>query len=167
MEENYLEQITEATSKGDYKNIGRLVRKAKRKGYQTEDLINALSAGMIDVSNKYKNKGMYLDDIIKAAGSFEVGVQSIGISDEEKEPEKRVVLAVLGGPWTIGTNIVSANLKANGFQVINAGSDISTEQVIKTISESEARILASAIYLVQTTSEIEKLENDGIYIKRK
>jgi uroporphyrinogen decarboxylase len=160
MEESYLEQITEATSKGDYKNIGRLVRKAKRKGYETEDLINALSAGLIDVSNKYKSKGMYLDDIIKAAGSFEVGVQSIGISDEEREPEKKVVLAVLGGPWTIGTNIVTANLKANGFQVINAGSDISTEQVVKAISESKARILASAIYLVQTTNEIEKLENE-------
>jgi len=160
MEQQYLEQITEATSKGDYKNVGRLVRKAKRQGYSIDDITKALSAGLTDVSNKYKTKGMYLDDIIKAAGSFEVGIQSLGIPEEEKEPEKKVVLAVLGGPWTIGTNIVSANLKAHGFEVINAGSDISPEKVVKTVLESKARILASAIYLVQTTPEIEKLENE-------
>ena len=160
MEEQYLEQITEATSKGDYKNVGRLVRKAKRQGYSIDDITKALSAGLTDVSNKYKTKGMYLDDIIKAAGSFEVGIQSLGIPEEEKEPEEKVVLAVLGGPWTIGTNIISANLKAHGFEVINAGSDISPEQVVKTVLESKARIVASAIYLVQTTPEIEKLENE-------
>jgi MtaA/CmuA family methyltransferase len=160
MSNDNLEQITEATSKGDYKSIGKLVRKASRQGTLREDIIQALSAGLSDVSRKYKIKGMYLDDIIKSAGAFEVGIQSLGLSDEPKEPEKRIVLGVMGGPWTIGTNIVSANLKANGFEVINAGSDISPEKIAQVVKESNARLVASAIYLMQSKDQVEKLENE-------
>jgi len=160
MSNDNLEQITEATSKGDYKSIGKLVRKASRQGYSREDIIQALSAGLSDVSKKYKIKGMYLDDIIKSAGAFEVGIQSLGLSDEPKEPEKKIVLGVMGGPWTIGTNIVSANLKANGFEVINAGSDVSPEKIAQVVKESNARIVATAIYLMQSKGQVEKLENE-------
>jgi len=81
MSEDILELITEATSKGNYKEIGRMVRKARRSGFNDEEIIKSLSAGLTDVSKKYKTKGMYLDDIIKAAGAFEVGIQSLGISE--------------------------------------------------------------------------------------
>ena len=160
MSNDNLEQITEATSKGDYKNVGKLVRKASRQGDSREDIIQALSAGLSDVSKKYKIKGMYLDDIIKSAGAFEVGIQSLGLSDEPKEPEKKIVLGVMGGPWTIGTNIVSANLKANGYEVINAGSDVSPERIAQVVKESNAKLLASAIYLMQSKDQVEKLENE-------
>ncbi|GAH29109.1 unnamed protein product, partial [marine sediment metagenome] len=160
MSNDNLEQITEATSKGDYKSIGKLVRKASRQGTSREDIIQALSAGLSDVSKKYKIKGMYLDDIIKSAGAFEVGIQSLGLSDEPKEPEKKIVLGVMGGPWTIGINIVSANLKANGFEVIIAGSDVSPEKIAQVVKESNARIVASAIYLMQSKDQVEKLENE-------
>jgi len=160
MSNDNLEQITEATSKGDYKGVGKLVRKASRQGDSREDIIQALSAGLSDVSKKYKIKGMYLDDIIKSAGAFEVGIQSLGLSDEPKEPEKKIVLGVMGGPWTIGTNIVSANLKANGYEVINAGSDVSPERIAQVVKESNAKILASAIYLMQSKDQVEKLENE-------
>ena len=160
MSKEILEQITEASFKGDYKTIGRLVRKARRQGYSNENIIGALSAGLIDVSEKYKKEGMYLDDIIKAAGAFEAGFQSLGVQDESKEPERRVVLGVMGGPWTIGTNIVAANLKAHGFEVVNAGSDISPEKIAATVKNAKAKIVASAIYLMQSINDIEKLENE-------
>lgn len=160
VDEIFLEQITEATAKGDYKNIGRLVRKARRKELGSEEIIKALSAGLTDVSNKYKTKGMYLDDIIKAAGAFEVGFQSLGISDEIREPEKKVVLGVMGGPWTIGTNIVAANLKAHGFEVIDAGSDISAKDIAESVKKSNAKIVASAIYLMQSSADVAELEEE-------
>jgi uroporphyrinogen decarboxylase len=155
-----LEEITEAVSKGNYKTIGRLVRRLRREGLLNEEIVKALSMGLTDVSDKYKKKGMYLDDIIKAAGTFEVGIQSLGIQDEPKEPEKKVVLGVMGGPWTIGTNIVAANLKAHGFEVIDAGSDISPEMIAKTVKENRAKIVASAIYLMQSEPLVAKLEEE-------
>ncbi|MFW9901654.1 MAG: uroporphyrinogen decarboxylase family protein [Candidatus Thorarchaeota archaeon] len=160
MSENIIEQIIEATFKGEYKLIGRLVRKARRKGSSNEVIINALSTGLIKVSDKYKVEGMYLDDIIKSAGTFEAGYQSLGLQDESKAPEERIVLGVLGGPWTIGTNIVAANLKAHGFEVIDAGSDISPEKIAETVKKSNAKLVASAIYLMQSVKELEKLETE-------
>ncbi len=160
MSSNLLEEITEATSKGDYKSLGKMVRKARRTGHANEDIIKALSEGLTSVSEKYKTKGMYLDDIIMSAGAFEVGVQSLGLAEEPKEPEKKVVLGVMGGPWTIGSNIVAANLKAHGFEVIDAGSDISPEEIAQTVLKSKARIVASAIYLMQSEEEVAKLEKE-------
>ncbi|MBA7630246.1 hypothetical protein ES703_37766 [subsurface metagenome] len=66
----------------------------------------------------------------------------------------------MGGPWTIGINIVSANLKAIGFEVIIAGSDVSPEKIAQVVKESNARIVASAIYLMQSKDQVEKLENE-------
>ena len=160
MSDELFEELTEAVAEGNYKNIGRIVRKAKRKGFKNDNIIKALSSGLMDTSKKYKSKGMYLDDIIKSAGAFEIGYQALGIPDPAKEPEERIVLGVMGGPWTIGTNIVSANLKAQGFEVINAGSDISPEAIAKKVKESEARIVAFAIYLTQTKDEVIKLEEE-------
>lgn len=160
MSDELFEELTEAVAEGNYKNIGRLVRKAKRKGFKNDNIIKALSSGLMDTSKKYKSKGMYLDDIIKSAGAFEIGYQALGIPDPAKEPEERIVIGVMGGPWTIGTNIVSANLKAQGFEVINAGSDISPEAIAKKVKESEARIVAFAIYLTQTKDEVIKLEEE-------
>jgi len=160
LSDELFEELTEAVAEGNYKNIGRIVRKAKRKGFKNDNIIKALSSGLMDTSKKYKSKGMYLDDIIKSAGAFEIGYQALGIPDPAKEPEERIVLGVMGGPWTIGTNIVSANLKAQGFEVINAGSDISPEAIAKKVKESEARIVAFAIYLTQTKDEVIKLEEE-------
>ncbi len=158
MVENIIEQISDATFKGDYKLIGGLVRKARRQGFSNQEIINTLSSGLIKVSEKYKVEGMYLDDIIKAAGTFEAGYQSLGLQDESREPEERIVLGVMGGPWTIGTNIVAANLKAHGFEVIDAGSDITPEKIAETVKNSKAKLVASAIYLMQSIKDAEKLE---------
>ena len=59
-----------------------------------------------------------------------------------KEPEKKVVLGVMGGPWTIGTNIVASNLKAHGFEVIDAGSDVTPEIIAQSVKKNNAKILA-------------------------
>jgi MtaA/CmuA family methyltransferase len=160
MSNEMLEEITEATAEGNYKEIGRLVRKARRKGFRVEEIIEALSSGLTDTSKKYKSKGMYLDDIIKSAGAFEIGFQALGLPDPTKEPEDKIILGVMGGPWTIGTNIVSANLKAHGFEVINAGSDVTPEDIAKKALEMDARIIAFAIYLMQTKGDVSKLEEE-------
>ena len=157
---NILEEITELTLKGKYKEIGKLVRKAKREGYTPQEIIQALSAGITSVSRKYKKEGMYLDDIVVSAAAFEVGARSLPVSDEEKSPEEKVVIGVMGGPWTIGNALVSANLKAHGFEVIDAGSDIPPEKIAQAAADSNAKIVASAIYLMQSQTEVAKLEQE-------
>jgi uroporphyrinogen decarboxylase len=161
LSDNIIEQITQAAYHGDYKTIGSLVRKAKRKNFSPEEIIEALSKGITTISKKYQKEGMYLDNIVLAAGAFELGVQTLQLPKEEpKKPEERIVLGVMGGPWTIGTAIVSANLKAHGFEVIDAGSDVSPEKIAQTVLDSNARLVASAIYLTHSSKEEAKLEEE-------
>ncbi len=162
-----LEQIVINTRNGEYKNIGRLVRKAIKEGIPKQDIVKALSEGLISVSQKYKSEGMYLDDVVMAAAAFELGVRLLPFEEEEeKDPFTRVVIGVMGGPWSIGSSIVAANLKANGFEVIDAGSDVTPEKIAKTTLESDARLVASAIYLTHNAKQIAQLEealwNNGV-----
>ncbi|TFF95297.1 MAG: hypothetical protein EU547_07685, partial [Promethearchaeota archaeon] len=158
MTENLLKDIKQTVIDGDYKSIGRKIRKLKRKNIEEQEIVKALSEGLMDISEKYKTKGMYLDNIVKAAATFELGTTSLRLSDKSQEPEKRVVIGVMGGPWTIGSSIIAANLKAHGFEVIDAGSDITPEDIINTLERSNAKIIASAIYLMQSKDAVEKLE---------
>ncbi len=161
MSNDILEQITEATYEGNYKLIGRLVRKAKREKIPQQYIIKALSSGLTKVTERYKTKGMYLDNIIIAAAAFEVGLQALAIpTDETLEPEKKIVIGVMGGPWTIGPSIISANLKAHGFEVINAGSDVTPEKIAQIAKETGARLVASAIYLTHSSKEVATLEEE-------
>lgn len=160
MTENFLEEIKELVINGKYKTIGREIRKAKRKGIKPQDIVKALSEGLMEISDKYKTKGMYLDNIVVAAATFEVGIQSLGLVEKPREPEEKIVIGVMGGPWTIGSSIIAANLKAHGFEVIDAGSDVSPEDIIETAIKSNAKIIASAIYLMQSKDAVEKLENE-------
>ena len=104
---------------------------------------------------------MYLDNILNAVGAFELGIQSLRLpKKEEIKPEEKVVLGVMGGPWTMGTSIVAANLRAHGFEVIDAGSDIPPEKIAQVALETNAKIVAYAIYLTHTEVEVAKLEEE-------
>ncbi|MHA1293534.1 MAG: B12-binding domain-containing protein, partial [Promethearchaeota archaeon] len=80
-----LKEITLTTIKGEYKKIGRLVRKALRQNISHEEIVNSLSRGLIEITEKYKKKGMYLDDIILSAAAFEVGFQSLKFPKEQSK----------------------------------------------------------------------------------
>ncbi len=159
MSSNFLEEITQMTCKGEHKLIRQLVRKALRQKITPHKIIQALSNGVINASKEFKDKGMFLDNIVLAVGAFEIGTQLLPLNTEVSEkPEDRIVLGVMGGPWTIGKSIVAANLRAHGFNVIDAGADISPEKITKTVFDSKARIIASAIYLTHSAEEVAKLE---------
>ena len=86
MTENLLQEIKQTVIDGDYKSIGRKIRKLRRKNIEEQEIVQALSEGLMDISEKYKTEGMYLDNIVKAAATFELGTASLRLSDKSQEP---------------------------------------------------------------------------------
>ncbi|MEX2703937.1 MAG: uroporphyrinogen decarboxylase family protein [Candidatus Freyrarchaeum guaymaensis] len=159
-----LEDVKKATHYGDYKSIADIVSNALKQGADPMDVMQALSEGIISVSGEYKTKGMYLDNIVLAAAAFEVGMAQITPifekEREKKEPLGKIVLGVVEGPWTIGKSIVAANLRAHGFEVIDAGSDVPPEKIAETTVESGANLVALGIYLTHAAPELAKLDEE-------
>lgn len=160
-----LEDLANSVMAGDYLKAVELTSTAMEQGVSAREILaKGLSKGMITVSETYAEKGMYLDNIILSAIAFEMSLKYLEpqLKKERKEIplQGKIVLGVMGGPWTIGKNVVAANLRAHGFDIVDAGSDVSPETIAKKALEVDADIVASAIFLAHTTSDVKKLEEE-------
>jgi uroporphyrinogen decarboxylase len=143
-------EISNAVANGNYEGIGGLCQKALDSGVDPRTiLIDGLSKGMSDMAKVYGKKGMYLDKVLWSTAAFHFG--NAFLSSITQQPERanrgRIVIGVPDGPWTIGSDIVAAVLTANGFEVINAGSDVGPEVIAKKAKEVDADVVAVGLYL--------------------
>lgn len=160
MAESIIKDVKEAVFKGDYEGIGVLCQRALDEGITPEViLVEGLSEGMRETAKKFANKGMYLDKVLWSTAAFHFGNGTIFQKIEKKHHKGKVVIGVPDGPWTIGSDIVTAVLSASGFEVINAGSDVSPETIAKKAKEVDADIVATGLYLSYRIPMLVELED--------
>jgi uroporphyrinogen decarboxylase len=150
MPKEIISKISKAVLNGDYEGIADLCSKAAESGIEPKTILSeGLSLGMSEMARVYGKKGMYLDKVLWSTAAFHLGNAALaGAYRQEKKPFLgRVVIGVPDGPWTIGSDIVSAILSANGFEVINAGSDVSPDAIARKAKETDADIVAVGLYL--------------------
>jgi len=161
MKSGILEQISTSVVSGDYEKTIELCGQALQEGHPAADVIvKGLSAGMTKSGKTYGKRGMFLDSILWSAAAFQMGLASVS-SRLEAEPLRKagkVVLGVMDGPWTIGKDIVGAVLRANNFEVIDAGADVSPEQIVQAARDSNADVVAIGLYLSYRADRIAELE---------
>jgi uroporphyrinogen decarboxylase len=145
-----ISRISKAVLNGDYEGIGDMCRNALEKGIDPGTILTqGLSRGMSDMARVYGKKGMYLDKVLWSTAAFQFGNAILAeAAPKDKKPfAGTVVIGVPDGPWTVGSDIVSAVLSSNGFEVINAGSDVSPDLIALKARESDADIVAVGLYL--------------------
>jgi uroporphyrinogen decarboxylase len=158
-----IDDVVRAVVEGNYGEAVGLCEKAHSTGIEAREIITrGLSKGMVETARRYRSKGMYLDSIIRAAATFQIGVASLQphLEKEKRAPVGRIVLGVPDGPWTIGKSIVSAVMSAYDFEVIDAGSDVDPREIAKKAAETRAEIVGVGLYLAhraaQSAAELEE-----------
>ena len=115
-----------------------------------ESLYEAILKGKLDVA--MKGALDLLKPLMKGAASHRLG--------------KVVIGTVKGDLHDIGKNLVASMLEGCGFEVINLGTDISSEKFITAIKENQAQILCLSALLTTTMNYmqevIDALEKTGI-----
>ncbi len=150
MTSNRIREIVTLVMEGGYGDIVERCEQAHESGLSAREIvIDGLSKGMIETAGLYRRKGMYLDSIIRSAAAFQMGLAALQpyLEAEKKTPIGRVVLGVPDGPWVIGKDIVSAVLRAHDFEVMDAGSDVSPQEIAARAQEQKADIVAVGLYL--------------------
>lgn len=163
MKSSTLDEIVNGVVDGNYENIIELCERASQEGHTASEIIlKGLSEGMIRSGKTYGKKGMFLDSILWSAAAFQLGLASVSSQVETERAQKtgKVALAVMDGPWTIGKDIVSAVLGASNFEVIDAGSDVSPEEVVTAVKKSGADIVAIGLYLSYRADTIAQLSEE-------
>jgi len=166
-----LDDIYEATTKGNYKGIAELVKEAISSGIAPHNIVNeALSAAMIEVGDKFGSGELYMPDMLLAAKAMQTAMEEIKplLKGKEAMLEKGTVVigTVKGDLHDIGKNLVITMAEGQGFKVVDLGIDVDFNKFVDAVKEYDPQIVAFSGLLTTTLANIPEhikaLEDAGV-----
>jgi len=163
-------QLRDAIVSGDATEAVRQVEVALKRGAAPLDLVReGLQSSMIVVGEKFSTGEFFVPEMLFAAEAVKEALEVLRpslASIEEYRLGKIVVGTVAGDIHDIGKNLVSMLLEGAGFEVIDLGTDVSSERFVEAVRSQQPAILAMSALLTTTMpgirSTIEGLESVGI-----
>ena len=166
-----IDDIYQATAKGNYKDIAALVKDAIAGGIAPHNIVNeALSAAMIEVGDKFGSGELYMPDMLLAAKAMQTAMEEIKplLKGKEALLEKGTVVigTVKGDLHDIGKNLVITMAEGQGFKVIDLGIDVDPDKFVDAVKENNPQIVAFSGLLTTTLANIPEhikaLEDAGV-----
>ena len=159
MSNKILEQLTEAVLTGNDDLTKELVIKGIEEGLTPVQMINGMSPGAKEAGRRFGTGEYFLPELMMAGEAMNAGVQLlIPYMTGDASPKsigKVVIGSAEGDVHDIGKNIVSALLRADGFEVIDLGVDISADNFIEAVKKEHPEILGLCSYMSTTLKGIE------------
>lgn len=146
--------VTEAVIEGNSDEAIKLTAALLEKRKDPTDLVlNALMPGIQTVCELYDIGESYMPEILLANEALIGGVKLCQEKIGEVPSKGKVVsLVIEGDVHDIGKNIVAAILRANGFEVVDLGKDVTVEAAVKAVKAANADLVTGTT-LMSTTKE--------------
>lgn len=165
-----LESLYEAILKGKLDVAKAVTAEAIAENVDPQLIINEyMSRAMEDIGKRFEEGKAFVPELLMAARAMKGALDLLkplmkGAASHRLG--KVVIGTVKGDLHDIGKNLVASMLEGCGFEVINLGTDISSEKFITAIKENQAQILCLSALLTTTMNYmqevIEALEKTGI-----
>ena len=142
-----LDEIFEATLKGNYKDMEELIKKAVDAGEHPNTIVNkALSPAMIEVGDKFGTGELYMPDMLLSAKAMQTAMAVLKplLKGDEALIEKGTVVigTVKGDLHDIGKNLVITMAEGQGFNVVDLGIDVDYQKFVDAVKEHSPQIVA-------------------------
>ena len=166
-----VESIKKTVIEGNKEGAVELAREALKKKIEPLKVIDAYVEGIRIVGDGFGRGEIFLPELIISAEAMKA---AIDILDEEvlkrgetREKSGKIVIGTVEGDiHDIGKTIVGSILSANGFEVIDIGSNVKPSTFIEKIKDTNADILGMSALLTTTMvnqkKTIEELEKEGL-----
>lgn len=159
LDERLAGYIVEGTKEGLIADL-----ELKRKAASPLEIINGpLMAGMDKVGKLFNANQLIVAEVLQSAEAMKAAVAHLEQFMEKNDTATRgrVLLAtVKGDVHDIGKNLVEIILSNNGFDVINLGIKVPSEQLIAAVREHRPDILGLSGLLVKSAQQMEISAND-------
>ncbi|KMM35137.1 methyltransferase, partial [Parabacteroides goldsteinii] len=165
-----LESLYEAILKGKLDVAKAVTTEAIAENVDPQLIINEyMSRAMEDIGKRFEEGKAFVPELLMAARAMKGALDLLkplmkGAASHRLG--KVVIGTVKGDLHDIGKNLVASMLEGCGFEVINLGTDISSEKFITAIKENQAQILCLSALLTTTMNYmqevIDALEKTGI-----
>lgn len=163
-------QLAEALRDLDEERVNELVEEAVKNGLSPLEIIGECNAGMVAVGDLFSQNQYFLSELIYS-GEILSGVMTkleplLQGAGAAESAGKVIIGTVKGDIHDIGKNIVISLLRGSGFEVIDMGVDVPTEEFAKKVKETGAKALGLCALLNFTYPEmktvVESLQAAGI-----
>ena len=155
-----LKALSDAIIKGDQKTAVEITQAAIDAGTAPGTILeDGLIAGMNVIGTRFKANEVYIPEVLIAARAMKMAMEILEpkLAEAGVEPlAKALVGTVQGDLHDIGKNLVVMMLKGAGFNVIDAGIDVSSESFVEKAKESGAKIVGLSALLTTTMPAMEK-----------
>jgi 5-methyltetrahydrofolate--homocysteine methyltransferase len=155
-----LKALGDAIIKGDQKTAVELTQAAIDEGTAPDTILEqGLIAGMDVIGKRFKANEVYIPEVLIAARAMKTAMEILEPKLEEAGIEpmgKALIGTVQGDLHDIGKNLVSMMLKGAGFEVTDAGVDVTPEDFVAKAKESGAQLVGLSALLTTTMPSMEK-----------
>jgi corrinoid protein of di/trimethylamine methyltransferase len=163
-EKELLDRLSEIVVKGNIVEAKSVAEAALAFGIEPWKAIsNGLTQGMKIVGEKFAKKEYYLPEMLLSAKAMQ---EALGVllpmvkPGSQKSAGKIVIGTVEGDIHDIGKNIVKALLIAAGYEVIDLGKDVPTEEFVRKAQEVGAQVIGMSTLMTPTLESIERVEQE-------
>lgn len=132
-------------------------------------LIESLTESMEIVGEKFEQNEYLIPDMLASAECVGVAMDLLSphlIKAGVESKGRFIIATVKGDLHDIGKNIVAIMLKGAGYDVVDAGTDVSSDLIIDAVKDNQAHFLGLSALLTTTMRNmqdvIEKLKSEGL-----
>lgn len=162
MSTDILESAADAILKGDNEKAVEAAKKGLEEGLDPVMLINdGFIPGINKVGDLFGSGRLFLPELVMSATAMQHATEIINAAIPEGKAQSRgrfVIGTVEGDVHDIGKTIVVSLLKANGFEVMDLGRDVSTDRFIEEADKFNADIIGTSALLTTTMEGQRRLE---------
>jgi len=149
-----LSEIAESLQRGEDDRVSELVSRALEENVPPLEVLNdGLIAGMNVVGDQFRQREIFLPDVLLAARAMYAGLEHVRprlARDGVPTAGKVVIGSVHGDLHDIGKNLVGIMLKGAGFEVVDLGNDVPAERFVEAAVEHGARVIGMSALLTTT-----------------
>ena len=168
-----LKALADAVIKGDQATAIEIVTQAIADGMPAKDILDqGLIGAMAIIGDRFSKNEIYIPEMLIAARAMKSAVEILEpeLVKAGVEPIGKLVIGTVAGDLhDIGKNLVAMMMKGAGFEVIDAGIDVSPEDFVVKAKESGADIVGLSALLTTTMPAMEAtvkaLKDAGITAK--
>jgi methylmalonyl-CoA mutase cobalamin-binding domain/chain len=148
---------------GNETALKQIVKELLDEGTGAQDILNlGMISAMEEIGGKFKTGDVFIPEVLLSARAMNATLEMLEpyLSGQSREQEKKVLIGtVCGDMHDIGKNMVMIMLRGVGFDVKDAGINVSADEFARLVEEYHPDILALSALLTTTMSEMENVIN--------
>jgi len=156
-----LEAIQDLVLKGDHGRIKEEVQKMLEMDFKAQDILQqGMLCAMEVIGERFKDGSVFIPEVLLSARAINEALTVLEphLSSFEREGKGTVMVGTVRGDLhDIGKNMVLTMLKGVGFDTIDLGINVKTEDFVRQLAEKRPNILGLSALLTTTMPEMKKV----------